>query len=292
MASRTSSNLPVRLISFNIRYATKEPFPGEEPWPVRCPKLCAQLNFITSGHPSAFICLQEVLYSQLADIQSRLGQSWDYVGRGRDEDPKSGEFSPIFFRSDTWTCVDHKTLWLSKTPSKPSRGWDAALNRVVTVGCFSHIETGTGVVVMSTHLDHRGEKAREESAKLLVRLACDIVQPDLPGAHTHAFLGGDFNSTPEGKAYKEITRPGTGMTDIRDLVPKEQRYGNDEITYTSFAGEEEQTRIDFLFTLTSENIKVNTFGTLSNRFDDNVFLSDHRAIVADVDIPRNAQGVS
>jgi endonuclease/exonuclease/phosphatase family metal-dependent hydrolase len=140
---------------------------------------------------------------------------------------------------------------------------------------------------MSTHFDHRGEKAREESAKLLVKLAhtwyvdAGNRQEEIPPV----FLGGDFNSTPEGVAYKEMTRAETGMKDIRDLVPKDQRYGNDEITYTSFGGEEKQTRIDFLFTLHRPDVTPRTFGVLSNRFDDNVALSDHRAIVADLEIP-------
>ncbi|KAH8909063.1 hypothetical protein BR93DRAFT_526711 [Coniochaeta sp. PMI_546] len=287
MAGPYSTNMFVRLISFNVRYATTTPFPREEVWPVRCPKLCAQLNFVTAGHPAAFICLQEVLHSQLTDIQSALGQSWDHIGQGRDDGKTAGEFSPIFFRSDTWTCTRHQTLWLSETPNTPSKGWDAALNRVVTVGLFTHKETGTSVIVMSTHFDHRGEKAREESAKLLVKIA-HTWHKDTGGgqeALPPVFLGGDFNSTPDGKAYKQITLPETGMKDIRDLIPKEKRYGNDEITYTSFGGEEKQTRIDFLFILQSPNITPRTFAILPNRFDDGVALSDHRAVVADLEIP-------
>lgn len=281
MVGGRDSELPLRLISYNVRYATKEPFSGEELWEVRCPKVCAQLRFITSGHEASFICLQEVLFSQLEDIKEGLGGSWRCIGRGRDEDPESGEFSPIFFRTDTWSCQSHETLWLSETPEKPSRGWDAALNRIVTMGKFIHRQTNTKVGVMSTHLDHRGEQAREESAKLLLKLANAWYRPDMA---IPVFLGGDFNSTPEGRGYKEITRPDDGMTDIRDLIPKEQRYGHDEITYTSFAGEERQIRIDFLFTFPSKALRFKNYGILPNCFDDKVFLSDHRAVVADVDI--------
>lgn len=285
--------LLVRLVSQNVRYATTRPFPGEERWSIRYPKLCAQLNFITTGYASAFLCLQEVLHSQLVDIQSSLGPSWSHIGQGRDDGKLAGEFSPVFYRSDTWTCTRNQTLWLSETPEKPSRGWDAALNRVVTVGLFQHKETGTSVLVMSTHFDHLGEKARKESAKLLVRLAHNWYrdtggdQADQPPV----FLGGDFNSTPDAGAYKQITLPETGMKDIRDLVPKENRYGNDEITYTSFAGEERQTRIDFLFTLQAPEVTPRTFAILPNRFDDGVALSDHRAVVADMEIPVHSGSV-
>jgi endonuclease/exonuclease/phosphatase family metal-dependent hydrolase len=281
----------VRLVSFNVRYATTTPFPGEALWPVRYPKLCAQLNFITTGHASAFLCLQEVLYSQLTDIQSGLGRYWDHIGQGRDDGKTAGEFSPVFFRSDTWTCTRNQTLWLSETPDTPSKGWDAALNRVVTVGLFQHRQTGTSVLVMSTHFDHQGEKAREESAKLLVKIAHTWYNDTGGGQEDQlpVFLGGDFNSTPNGKAYKQITLPETRMKDIRDLVPKEKRYGNDEKTYTSFGGEEKQTRIDFLFTLQFPDITPRTFAILPNRFDDGVALSDHRAVVADLEIPVHAK---
>ena len=139
---------------------------------------------------------------------------------------------------------------------------------------------------MSTHFDHRGEKARRESAKLLVKLARTWYSNSGGGQDDQppVFLGGDFNSTPDGRAYQQITLPETGMKDIRDLVPKEKRHGNDEITYTSFGGEEKQTRIDFLFTLQSPDVTPLTFAVLPNRFDDAVALSDHRAVVADLEI--------
>ncbi|KAK4457006.1 Endonuclease/exonuclease/phosphatase [Cladorrhinum samala] len=276
----------IRLITLNVRFATKNPGPGEEPWSVRCPKLCAQLKFITSGHASAFICLQEVLHSQLLHVQARLGSSWSHIGQGRDDGKQGGEFSPIFFRVDEWDCERHKTLWLSKTPDIPSRGWDAALNRIVTVGAFRHRKTGASVVIMSTHLDHRGKLAREESARLLLEIAHTWTKPITTDLRTPLFLGGDFNSTPTDEAYKVLTSAGSGMADISNLVPKDSQYGNPDITYTSFGEPDDKPqRIDFLFVQDPRELKFLTFGILSNRFDDMIYLSDHRAVVADVELP-------
>ena len=289
MRSRTvdAGPIPIRLITFNIRYATRGPSPGEELWSVRCPKLCAQLKFIASSHSSVFVCLQEVLHSQLLDIQAELGPSWSHIGQGREDGKEAGEFSPIFFRPGTWRCELNKTYWLSSTPEVPSRGWDAALERVVTMGLFRHKSSGAAAIVMATHMDHLGRTAREESAKLLLTLAqrwVDRVGSD--DARPSVFLGGDFNSTPDDLAYKALTAPGVGMTDISRLVPAAEHYGNLEFTYTSF-GEPNETpkRIDFLFVREPQGIKFSTFGILSNRFDDGVYLSDHRAVVADVEIP-------
>ncbi|KAK4203105.1 Endonuclease/exonuclease/phosphatase [Triangularia verruculosa] len=277
--------VPIRLISFNVRYATKNPVPGEEPWSVRCPKLCAQLRFITAGQDSPFICLQEVLHSQLTDIQDRLGTPWRYIGIGREDGKQAGEFSPIFFRVDHWDCERQRTYWLSKTPDVPSKGWDAALERIATVGLFRHKETGARLVAMSTHFDHRGRTAREESAKLLLEISRSWTTSATGGTQVPAILGGDFNSTPSDGAYKVLAAPGSGMLDISQLVPESDRYGNQDITYTSF-GEPDETpqRIDFLFVRDPQKLAFRNFGILPNRFDDMVYLSDHRALVADMEL--------
>nr|CAD01106.1 hypothetical protein [Neurospora crassa] len=239
-----SAQLHVRFVSFNIRFATDNPVPGEQPWTERRPRLCAQLNFLTSGHDSTFLCLQEVLYSQLLDIQDSLGPSWSHIGRGREDGKLAGEFSPIFFRVDEWDCEDWKTYWLSETPERPSIGWDAVLERIVTVGSFRHKTTSKAVIVMSTHFDHRGQIAREESSKLILMLASEW-------RRTH----------------------------------DELKYGNRDITYTSFGEPDEEPKtIDFLFVQRPPTLILRLFGILPNKFDDGVFLSDHRPIFVDMEV--------
>ncbi|OAA37838.1 Endonuclease/Exonuclease/phosphatase family protein [Metarhizium rileyi] len=279
------ATMPVRLVSFNIRYAANkhERVLGEQPWAVRCPKMCSQLRFVTAGHESPFVCLQESLASQLNDIQEGLGKPWAHIGRGRGQGEADGEFSPIFYRSDTWVCEHNETRWLSKTPEKPSRGWDAALNRIVTIGLFSHRANGTKAVVMSTHFDHIGVEARKNSARLLIQFSNEWshgkgVPPSI------VLIGGDFNSQPDDEAYKMMTAPGSGMSDISSLVPEDKHYGN-HLTYTSFGEPNEYPqRIDFLFVQEPRTAHVETFGVLSNIFDDQIRLSDHRAVVSDLQI--------
>jgi endonuclease/exonuclease/phosphatase family metal-dependent hydrolase len=279
--------LPLRIISLNVRFAKKDPSPGEQPWSIRAPRVCAQLRFLTAGHASAFVCLQEALHSQLQDLQAGLGPSWDHIGRGRADGKDAGEFSPVFYPTRTWRCARNETYWLSETPDTPSRGWDAVLNRVVTVGEFRHRQRDdVGVVVMSTHFDHVGVIARRESARLLLKIAERWSRGADGGSRLPVLLGGDFNSTPADPAYRVMTAPGSGMVDIADLVPSERRYGND-ITFTSFGESNESTgRIDFLFVRLPEGISINvpTFAVLANRFDDGVYLSDHRPVVADVEM--------
>ncbi|GJD03749.1 endonuclease/exonuclease/phosphatase [Colletotrichum higginsianum] len=138
---------------------------------------------------------------------------------------------------------------------------------------------------MSTHFDHKGVVAREESAKLILNVAREWSKGANGKPPTTVLLAGDFNSTPADNAYKTMVAPESGMVDVSAQVPEEKRYGN-ELTYTSFdEPNEEPQRIDFLFVKNPSPVTIRTFGVLSNKFDDDVFLSDHRPVVADVEIP-------
>lgn len=277
-----SATLPLRVLSFNIRYANPHPVKNEAPWPERLPHLATTLRFLTSQNPNAFLCHQEVLHSQLQDISRELGPSWSHIGIGRDGG-NDGEFSPVFYQPATWKCEKEKTAWLSPTPDRPSRGWDAALKRIVTMGLFSHRTTGARVVVMSTHFDHVGTEARAQSAKLILEFVAEWRQLEGPDKPLAVVLGGDFNSTPEDEGYRTMTAPGTGMLDTKELVDADRRYGND-LTYTSF-GEANSKRIDFLFVTSELAVDVTQYGVPANRFDDGVYISDHRPVVVDLEIP-------
>jgi len=281
--NETSINL--RVITHNIRYATEAPFKGEERWPIRRPRLCSELVFNSTSIPETFICLQEVLHSQLVDVQTSLNGSasgeWDYIGVGRDDGKRAGEYSPIFYRPSIFHVKKWRTVWLSETPEKPSRGWDAASIRIVTVGIFVHAKTGKLVLVMSTHFDNEGAKSRKESAKLILSLiSSEVTLEDF----SVVLLAGDFNSPPDDGAYQIMTAPESVMEDIGVSIPKEIRYGN-EMTFTSF-GHVDNTpaRIDFVFARKSDHVKYATYAVLANRFDDGVYSSDHRACVADVQL--------
>jgi endonuclease/exonuclease/phosphatase family metal-dependent hydrolase len=276
----------VRIITHNIRYATKSPFEGEEPWPVRCPRLCSELIFNSTSIPATFICLQEALHSQLVDIMTRINASsaerdWDYIGVGRDDGKMAGEYSPVIYRKSVWKLLDWRNIWLSETPTKPSKGWDAASIRIVTIGFFEHLKSGKSILAMSTHFDDQGVKSRQESAKLIL----EIIRQEAKAKDFAAILlGGDFNSPPDDGAYQIMTGSNSQMEDVCLSTPEERRYGN-ELTFTSFGHvDNTPSRIDFIFARKRDNVNYLTYAVLANRFDDGVYLSDHRACVADLQI--------
>lgn len=288
---RSAPELPVRVLTHNIRYATSSPFKGERPWAERKQLVLNELNYHTRYVGGAFICLQEVLHNQLEDIRAGLNtntntsttQEWAYIGVGRDDGHQAGEYSPIFYRPSVWGLQHWETVWLSKTPSKPSKSWDAASIRIVTIGVFTRRTSGNTVLAMSTHLDDQGSRSRLEAAHIIRAKIREYQQGEFSSLISGVFLAGDLNSQEDEEAYSDLT----GSGDLRDtykLVDAVRRYGNHH-TFTGFGYEEEPpSRIDYVL-LGSEGHqtwRVDGYSVLANRFDDGVFNSDHCAVVTDL----------
>ncbi|KAK0752109.1 Endonuclease/exonuclease/phosphatase [Schizothecium vesticola] len=219
----------IRLVTFNIRYAA----------PTLAP-------------------LEEATASQLHDILAALNQppsptglTWSHIGTTRCPGSFPDESNPILYPTQSFLPSRSATLWLSSTPDRPSRGWDAGLHRIVTT---------KSVVVMNTHLDHAGRKARVESVGLLGRVAREW---DGEGVGA-VFLGGDFNSRPGSEVVRRMT-VGGGWREVVDLEW------------------EERGKIDYLFVRGEkvEGVVVDRFEVLGNEAE-GVLFSDHRAVVADV----------
>lgn len=286
---RSTPKLPIRVLTHNIRYATSSPFKGERPWPERRQLLLNELGYHTRYASDAFICLQEVLHNQLEDIRAGLNpekgptaQDWTYIGVGRDDGKQAGEYSPIFYRSSVWELLHWETVWLSETPSKPSKGWDAASIRIVTIGVFAHRSSGNTVLAMNTHLDDQGSRSRLEAARIIRAKIHEYNEGKFGLLISGAFLAGDLNSQENEEAYSYLT--GSGFHDTYKLVDASRRYGNHH-TFTGFGYEKEPpSRIDYVLLGSAghQSWSVEGYSVMANKFDDDVFNSDHCAVVADL----------
>ena len=289
---KLTPELPLRILSHNIRYATSSPFKGERPWPERRQLLLNGLQYNTRNQDS-FICLQEVLHNQLTDILAGLNkasQKWTHIGVGRDDGHQAGEYAPIIYRPDTWELKHWETVWLSKTPHEPSKDWDAASIRIVTIGIFTHKASRLNALAMNTHLDNAGSRSRYEAAHIIL----DKIREYREGSHgpgiSGVFLAGDFNSEETQEAYQTLTGEESTLVDSAKMVDPAEHYGN-TITWTGFGYEDEPaSRIDYILVGPGGNSqacgpswKTQGYAVLTNRFEDvGIYCSDHRAVVADV----------
>lgn len=256
-----------RIYQHNIRYATTRPFKGEVLWDERKYLTIKSIRFHARFH--SVVCLEEVLKNQLDDIMEGLGSDWTYVGKGRDDGKEAGEFNVIVFNKHEWKLLDSHVYWLSPTPEKPSRGWDAALNRIVVHAYLEQRHSGARTHIFCTHFDHMGVEARRESAKLILGL----IEKHANGGP--AFVVGDLNSPASEDAYKTLAHR---LQDAAHAPAEPDRYGHHQ-TYTGFNDSEPQTIIDYIFG--TKDTHIESYGVLHTRFGGITF-SDHRPVVADV----------
>lgn len=264
-------NLQFRVYDHNIRYDNKGLTKHERYWFERKVPSIASMKF--NGQHNTIICLQEVLYNQLLDIQEGLGDEWAYYGIGRDDGETKGEFAPIFYKKCEWEPVKCETHWLSETPEVPSVGWDAALKRIVGYVRLRHCATGREIGVFNTHYDHQGLTARKESSKLIVRLMEDEM------CQVPVVLTGDFNSSRDDDAYKTLCKD---LDDSGLLLPEDLRYGH-SLTFSGFNSHDQPNYIDFIWLPRDRGLCLKSFGILHSEFHHFKF-SDHRPVCVDLEL--------
>jgi len=198
----------INVITFNIRYNTVND--GINSWPNRVNRVTSLLRF----HDVDIFGLQEALIGQIEDIQNHMLE-FSWFGVGRDDGKKRGEFSPLFYNKSKFILIDYGTLWLSETPEIPSKGWDAALNRIVTWGKFKSKVTGKQFIVFNTHFDHIGVEARKNSALLIQRKIEEMTSDkNLP-----VILIGDFNLTPETEPILLLKKYFSDSREVSEELP-------------------------------------------------------------------------
>ena len=169
----------------------------------------ASLNLMHEENPTVF-GLQEACPDQMDYMVENLPE-YGYIGVGRDDGKRKGEFMSIFYKKEEVEFIDGGTFWLSETPDEVSKGWDAACFRTCTWAILKKKDTGKKFVYMNTHLDHMGKVAREESIKLIVERAEKLTGGKLP-----VFITADFNSPTSNAIFKPMQE---AMLDARVEAP-------------------------------------------------------------------------
>ena len=253
----------INVMTFNIRYNTERD--GVNKWDNRKDRAAEMVKY----YEADFCGMQEALIGQINDLQERLPE-YEHFGVGRDDGKDKGEFSPIFYNKLKYKLLKQETFWLSETPEKPSKGWDANLPRIVTWGYFQDIKSKKKFYVFNTHYDHIGKVARAESSKLIIQKIKEIA-----GKET-AILTGDFNATPDSEPIKTIL---TGLTNTKALS-QTPHFGPDN-SFTGFESKErENSEIDHVFT-NNPKIKVIKHATLSNSWG-GLYASDHHPVLVKI----------
>jgi endonuclease/exonuclease/phosphatase family metal-dependent hydrolase len=259
-------------MTFNIRY--DEPCDKENAWPNRKELVASMIRF----HQADLVGVQEALERQMRDLE-RLLPDYAWVGVGRADGKAGGEFSAIIYRKSRFNLIESSTFWLSETPDVPGKGWDAAYPRIVTWARLKDTTTGKIFFHFNTHFDHRGVRAREESARLLLKRIYTIAG-QLPVVVT-----GDFNFNESSKGYEILTSKTLekeigSQASLRDARYLSQHgHHGPASTFNEFKALVPEMKIDYVFI--KGTVRVLQHGALSDTWNGR-FPSDHLPVLAEI----------
>lgn len=255
------NNETISVMSSNVRCLSPTDF-GKKSWLYRADLI---VKNVAQNAPD-IIGFQEVTkfhYSYLCDTL----KGYDNVLTYRD-DTYLSESCPIFYRTDKFTLVDKGSFWLSETPQKMSKSWNAACYRVCSYVILEQKSNSTRFVVFNTHLDHISDEARIGGIGVIL----DKIKTfgDLP-----SMIMGDFNAYEDSKTYKMATEE---FDDAKYLTSEPDKGS----TYQNWGEKIDTPCIDY-FMLSKGDFSVNTFHTIRTTFD-GVYPSDHFPIYMELTI--------
>lgn len=260
-------NLMVKVMSFNIRASSRADDLQGVGWRVRRERVME----VIAHHSPDILGVQEALQAQIQHLRQGLSD-YDYYGLGRDDGRSGGEYSALFFRRDRFKRMSTATLWLSESPDRPSIGWDAGEPRIATRLELEDLGSGTNFWVWNTHLDHRGETARQRGACLLRDFIDGHLEP--------AVVLADLNCLPYSAPYQMLTHE-EFLLDAFDCSETEPQ--GPESTFRGLTGVPRRgARQNFIFV--TPEWRVLTYSTATELFETLPLPSDHYPVVAEIDL--------
>lgn len=261
---KTATTSVLRVMSYNIRCGSCEKVDDPNHWSRR-KSLVAQT--IRSAQAD-LVGLQEAELFQIRDLIALLPQ-YDWMGVGRDDGAEKGEMNAVLVRRAMLTISSSKTFWLSETPERVSRGWDAALNRTLSLLKLRGRSDGREFIFANTHFDHVGQVARRESARLI-----DATLQREAG-RLPVILTGDLNDRPGSVAHSLLTQVLVDAA-VASLKP----LSGGDLTFNGFGSDlQAGNKIDYV--LVDGLTQVLSHRVLNERLEGR-YASDHYALLAEV----------
>lgn len=251
----------LKVVSFNIRNSMAND--GGNSWQYR-QDLVAE--YFKQTKPDVF-GMQEVLQNQLDYLSAQI-IGYDHVGVAREDGKRQGEYAPIFYNKQRFDLKKSSTIWLSPTPEVVgSIGWDAALTRVATYALLYDKKEKRDILVVNSHFDHIGAKAREESVLLIRRLLKQL------GAEYY-IVTGDFNFNPTERPYAEVVSVREGYPTLLDsrTTAANRSVFEKSITFNAYGNKTDACIIDYV--LYSPSIKAVEY-KVDAVIKDGLYISDH-----------------
>lgn len=239
----------VKIVGFNVQCGD---LPDGRSVVERAPRVLAILR----DYDPDLIGFQEVTPKWMVQL-APLEKEYDHILMYRH--PSSQEGTPLFWKKSVFELVEERHFWLSETPNKPSRGWNADYYRICSYAALRHKESGKVLYFYNTHFDWVGAAPRE-SAQLIIRRA--ETHGDAP-----VFCTADFNFVPGSAGWHSMR---SWFRDVREAVAPDSRQGTIH-GYKNF--NECETIIDYCF-YHGKGVRPTGYEVITRSFDGK-YPSDH-----------------
>ena len=258
----------LRVMTFNVRYDNFGD--GLDNWKFRANKVAGMF----AKHSVQVAGLQEVEHHQLVWLRQAL-PAYEFVGVGRNDGKTKGEYAPVAFLKAKFKLLQDETIWLSENPQVVgSKGWDAALPRIVTFALLEHLMSGSRYLVGSVHYDHVGVEARKNSGAVIR----DYITANAKKMEASAVIvAGDFNCLPNSEPFKAV-EAGESLVDSYKL--SKNRVGPNS-TWNGFRAVVPDRRIDYVFV--NKSVVVDRH-VIDDRKINGRFPSDHLPVIVDLQV--------
>lgn len=246
----------VSVMSFNTRGENETD--GTNSWSFRYQAVTKMID----EESADVVCLQEATLLQLKYFCESLNR-YKWLGVGRQDGKKEGEYAGILYNSKKFSVVKQGSFWLSETPDSPSAGWGADHESNAYWAILKEKKSGSTFLVVNTHIDVEDPAFRQNAVALLGAKATEI------GGGIPAVICGGFNMEGGDSCLEAL---GSGMQNAREVA-----FTTDNTrTYHNY-GKVSQTIDHFFFSGFSS---CQEFRTITTRYFDRAYLSDHNPIIA------------
>lgn len=279
-----ANNKIIRAMSYNIRMAPfAEDDETENAWIHRLPKI----KMILSQYTPDIIGIQEISEYQM-DSFKNIFNSIPYAFLNKYPAKKPIESGlGIFYNAKKLALISElHTCWLNESQiTSDGSAWDgSSYERYVIYAKFKNLETGKVFWFMTTHFDHLGINARQESAKIVMNLAEKLDAP--------AIITGDFNCFPQLGGQELYKLLSTHSNKIKDSgIITQTLFGVPGSwmgwDYDFYKLRDGYSKYDFIFV--EDTINVIQHGIIDDqvwdkKFQKELYPSDHRPVLSDLDI--------
>ena len=255
------------IVTYNIKYDDRST--QQNSWIMRKEGMIELIHSISPD----ILGIQEGLMHQVDYLDTNLN-SFRYVGVGRGDGNKKGEFCAIYYNKNKYRLIKSSTFWLSENPSEVSIGWDAALERICTYAQLETLNGNNKIWIFNTHFDHFGKMEREQSAKLLIKKIRNINTDGEP-----TVVMGDFNALDNSKVIEVLKK------EFKDSMEISKKMHNGPIgTFNNFLPKKEITkRIDYIFIY---GMKIVSHEHVYKKLDNGNHISDHLPVLTKMKISK------